>query len=107
MAKFTVRVLLNGKASDDDYRKLYRAMRKKGFTNLIFSTKFKKWLRLPHSEYSRIDEVTKDDVRLAAQNAASTVSHDYQVLVTESSGRTWHNLDAATAEEIKEETRSL
>ncbi|HTV48851.1 MAG TPA: hypothetical protein VMG59_10460 [Phycisphaerae bacterium] len=106
MAKFTIRVVLNGNPSDDDYRKLHRAMRRKGFTNLIFSTKSKKWLRLPHSEYNRSDGVAKDAVRLAAQNAASTVSHDYQVLVTESNGRTWYNLDMATMDEIKSEERS-
>jgi len=107
MAKFTIRVVLNGNPSDDDYRKLHRAMRKKGFSNLIYSAKTKKWLRLPHSEYNRSEEIEKDAVRLAAQNAASTVSHDYQVLVTESSGRTWHNLIAATVDEIKNEQRSL
>jgi len=52
----------------------------------------------PHAEYNRIAEVTKGQVLNDAKAAASTVSDDYEIVVTEGS-RTWHGLKPATAAE--------
>lgn len=96
MAKFTTRVQLNGSPAAEDYDKLHKAMKRRGFTRIIVSdTGSRYWL--PHAEYNREGDVTRASVLADAKSAAMTVSAGFQVLVTESAGRTWYGLQAATA----------
>jgi hypothetical protein len=97
MAKFTTRVQLNGRPTAEDYENLHKAMKRKGFSRIIASDKGTYWL--PHAEYNREANITRDKVLEDARAAAGTISSDYQVLVTESAGRTWHGLKQATAAE--------
>jgi hypothetical protein len=95
MARFTTRVQLNGDPTYDDYEKLHKAMKVRGLSRIISGSDDKHYW-LPHAEYNRIAEVTKDQVLNDAKAAASTVSNDYEIVVTEGS-RTWHGLKTATA----------
>ena len=98
MEKFTTRVQLNGRPTAEDYEHLHQAMKRRGFSRIIESdngTKF--WL--PHAEYNRVSSAKRSQILRDAQEAAASVSSDFQVLVTESAGRTWHGLKAATPAE--------
>jgi hypothetical protein len=98
MAKFTTRVQLKGSPSADDYERLHKAMKRQGFTRIIENDEGKKYW-LPHAEYNREASVNRSVVLEDAKAAAATISKDYELLVTESAGRTWHGLKAATAAE--------
>jgi hypothetical protein len=91
MAKFTTRVQLNGNPSWDDYNNLHAAMRRKSFSQAITSDEGVEY-HLPHAEYDREANMTRSQVLAAAKEAATPVWDDFSVLVTESDGRTWHNL---------------
>jgi hypothetical protein len=96
MASFTTRVQLDGNPSSEDYEKLHREMKKRGFSRIIQSDQGQAYW-LPHAEYNRLGDVTRDSVREDAKAAAATVSNDYQVLVTQAEARTWAGLKKATA----------
>ncbi|MGA2067947.1 MAG: hypothetical protein ABSG86_23460 [Thermoguttaceae bacterium] len=96
MARFTTRVQLNGRPTAEDYEDLHRAMRRRGFTRIIQAEDGKKYW-LPHAEFNREADTTRAAVLEDAEAAAATISTDYGILVTESAGRTWHGLTAATA----------
>jgi hypothetical protein len=96
MASFTTRVQLNGRPTAEDYEKLHKEMKKRGFSRLIEGSDSKKYW-LPHGEYNREGSVTRDKVREDAKAAAATVSNDYDVLVSEATYRTWYGLTVATA----------
>lgn len=94
MEKFTARVELHN-PEDGDYRKLHEEMKKEGFTRVILNSNDKndtKRYRLPPGEYNYVGEATKYDILEKAKNAASAISSSFEVLITKSSGRTWHNL---------------
>lgn len=98
MARYTTRVQLNGHPTGEDYENLHRAMKRRGFTRIIESDDGKLYW-LPHAEYNREGEMTRATVLDDAKAAAATISRDFEVLVTESVGRTWHGLKGATATE--------
>ena len=102
MVSFTVRVQLNGYPEPQDYDKLHDEMRRRGFSRLIRDGKTGQWHHLPHAEYDVHVNGTRLDVLAEAKAAAATVSADFEVLVTESEGRTWHNLRPATPLEVLE-----
>jgi hypothetical protein len=91
VSKFTTRVQLNGTPSWDDYNNLHAAMRSKGFTQTIESDDEIEY-HLPHAEYNREGTMTRNQVLEDAKQAAASVWDDSSILVTESAGRTWHNL---------------
>ncbi len=62
MARFTIRVQLDGYAKDDDYLKLHVAMKKKGFSRFI--TFGKNTYKLPHAEYNRVADVAIERVEM-------------------------------------------
>lgn len=96
MAAFTTRVLLNGNPTAEDYEKLHKAMKKKGFSRVIKSDQGT-YYWLPNAEYDRNTISNRAQVLEDAKAAAATVSSRYEILVTESAGRTWHGLKVATA----------
>src|SRR5262245_23526127 len=102
MAQFTTRVLLNGYPSADDYEKLHKAMKKKGFSRIIKSDE-PAYYWLPNAEYDRDTTVARSQVLADAKAAADTVTTSHEILVTESNGRTWQGLKKATAEDAKAE----
>jgi len=90
MTSYTTRVELHD-AESDDYTRLHAAMKKQGFTQTITSDKGTVY-PLPTAEYNYIGDRTRSQVLEAAKQAASTVVKSFGILVTESAGRTWHNL---------------
>lgn len=90
MAKFTTRVELHN-AGEDDYITLHSAMAREGFSRYIES-KDGKTYHLPTAEYNLEDDCTRGDVLARAKRAAASTRLGYEVLVTESAGRTWHDL---------------
>jgi hypothetical protein len=90
MTSFTTRVELHG-ALSADYEKLHEAMRRQGFFTAITSDKGTTYY-LPTAEYDFVGNLSRTDVLDKAKVAAATTGKAYSVLVTESAGRTWHNL---------------
>jgi len=98
MAQFTTRVELhehkNGvKPSGEDYKKLHAAMAAKGFSRTIKADSGTVY-HLPFAEYDRAAAETRATILKDAREATATVWSEYSILVTESAGRTWHNLKA-------------
>ncbi len=100
MAQFTTRVLLNGYPSADDYEKLHKAMKAKGFSRVIKSDDGE-YYWMPNAEYDRHTTVARSQVLADAKAAANTVTKQHEILVTESNGRTWQGLKKATASDAK------
>jgi glucosamine 6-phosphate synthetase-like amidotransferase/phosphosugar isomerase protein len=96
MASYTTRVELHD-AITNDYTKLHKAMERKGLSRTITSDDNVTY-HLPTAEYNFQGTETRKQVLNLAKQAASTVKPRYAVLVTESKGRTWHDL-----EEVDEE----
>lgn len=90
MPRFTVRVELHG-ADERDYETLYENMKAKGFTKTITGDDGRVW-DLPPAEYNLIKELTRDQVRDLAADAAKATLRKAGVLVTEGS-RCWTGLD--------------
>ena len=91
MPRFTTRVQLYGNPEWSDYESLHAAMKRKGFIQTITNGDGVEY-HLPHAEYNHEANVTRDQVLKDAKEAAASVWDDFCVLVTESGGRTWHNL---------------
>jgi hypothetical protein len=91
MATFTTRVELHS-ATYADYETLHEAMRKKGFSRQIASDNGGTY-HLPTAEYSCAGNFARDAVLAAAKDAAATTHKRAAILVTESAGRTWSNLE--------------
>jgi hypothetical protein len=96
MAQFTTRVLLNGYPSAEDYEKLHKAMKRRGFSRVIKSDDGE-YYWLPNAEYDRQANVARSQVLADAKAAADSVSSSTEILVTESAGRTWNGLKRASA----------
>ncbi|MBZ9574379.1 hypothetical protein [Modicisalibacter sp. MOD 31.J] len=92
MAKFTVRVVLQG-ASWEDYEDLHEAMEQLGFLRYLIGKNDNK-VQLPDAEYN-YDGVIDDmhEVLRRAKRAAGRVGKESSILVTKAAGRTWSNLD--------------
>lgn len=90
MPNFTVRVELHG-ADERDYETLYEHMKAKGFKKTITGGDGRIW-DLPPAEYNLIKELTRDQVRDLAAEAAKATRKKAGVLVTEGS-RCWIGLD--------------
>lgn len=90
MAKYTVRIELR-EAEREDYSVLYEEMEARGFTDTITSSNGVTY-QLPDAEYNYEGKATREEVLAMARSAAEETGVEYSVLVTESAGRTWHNL---------------
>ena len=96
MAQFTTGVLLNGYPSAEDYEKLHKVMKRRGFSRVIQGdTGDYYWL--PNADYDRQGNVTRQQVLNDARAAADAVSKPNEILVTESNGRRRTGLKKATA----------
>ncbi len=91
MAKFPVRVELLD-AEEADYDTLWDEMKAEGFKRTVKDSDGVK-CRLPPAEYSYRGDATRDDVLTKAKAAAAKTGKKHRILVTESAGRTWHNLE--------------
>jgi hypothetical protein len=91
MPSFTTRVVLND-AEWKHYDELYEYMAAEGFSKTITSDKDTTY-KLPDAEYDYNGDITRADVLKKAKSAASNTGKRYSILVTESAGRTWHNLE--------------
>src|SRR4051812_43865781 len=93
MARFTTRVELHEVSSNQkpDYEKLHEEMAKQKFTRTITTDKNTK-VQMPEAEYNKEGSYTLEQVLASAKVAAANVTKDFSILVTESNGRTWHNL---------------
>jgi hypothetical protein len=93
MASYTTRIQLLGNPSEADYEKLHAAMEARNFSRNITSdggTTYK----LPQAEYNFSGSLTRADVLNLAAEAAQTVSVGAKILITESVGRSWRNLES-------------
>lgn len=93
MARFTVRVELHD-AEWRHYETLYENMANQGFSDVITTDQGGK-VKMPPGEYNYIGEVAKDEVLAKAERAATGTGKKYSVLVTQSAGRIWKNLEKA------------
>ncbi|MGI8961822.1 MAG: type V toxin-antitoxin system endoribonuclease antitoxin GhoS [Bryobacteraceae bacterium] len=93
MAKYTVRMELYGTAPDTTpYRLLHRAMEGNGFTRTIQSSDGLIY-RLPTAEYNFEGDVSGEEVRALAKDAASQTGRHFGVLVTRAGARWWSGLE--------------
>lgn len=90
MARFTTRVELH-KADEEDYETLHSSMEREGFSRSILSNDGTAY-HLPTAEYNIEDDYSRDQILAKAKKAANSTGCSYEVLVTESKGRTWYNL---------------
>ncbi len=91
MAKFTVRIVLHD-GNSNDYNILYDAMDKEGFSDVISSSDGIDY-KMPDGEYNIQGIHTKENILDKAKRAIGSTHLEGSVLVTESNGRTWSNLD--------------
>lgn len=90
MATFTIRVeLVNAPA--DAYERLRAELENKGFTRKIRSNDGTEYI-LPQAEFNFSGSIPKSEVLELAKQAVATAGSPARLLVTESAGRTWHNL---------------
>ncbi|WP_416268828.1 hypothetical protein SD235_04885 [Burkholderia cepacia] len=93
MATFTTRVVLHDVADNSaDYEKLHDAMGEQGFSRMIESDD-ERLYKLPPAEYNIEGSLTRKDVLSKAKVAARRTGREFSVLVTESLGRRWYNLE--------------
>ena len=93
MPKFPVRIELH-EAKREDYTVLYEDMAFRGFTDTITSADGHTF-QLPSGEYNYERQAMRAEVMSKARAAAIETGIEYSVLVTESAGRTYYNLDEA------------
>lgn len=93
MATFTVRVVLHD-ADSSEYQNLYEAMDNENFSDTISSDDGIKY-DMPDGEYTISGSYTKNEILDKAKRAIKTTNVKGSVLVTQSNGRTWSNLDKA------------
>jgi hypothetical protein len=92
MAAFTVRVELHDNPTWNDYEKLHKAMEGEGFSRTIKDGQGMVY-HLPTAEYNFIGALSRDQIYEKAKHAAAKAGKKYSLLVTESNGRTWQNLE--------------
>jgi hypothetical protein len=93
MARFTTRVELLNDASREDYDTLHFEMERRNFTRTITDDTTGIVYQLPPAEYNRDGDYTRQQTINAAEAAAQATGNPYRIIVTESNGRTWTNLE--------------
>ncbi|HHR5813908.1 DUF2622 domain-containing protein [Providencia alcalifaciens] len=91
MPRYTVRIELPN-AGYDEYNLLYQKMENSGFDKTIESTNGVIY-SLPDAEYIFEGDQDLTTVTTMAVNVATSIRTRAKVLVTESAGRRFHNLD--------------
>lgn len=89
MASFTTRVELHD-AKSEDYDKLHEYMEKEGFNRKISGDKIT--YQLPTAEYNYLGEINTSDLLDKAESAAKKTNKTFEILVTQSAGRSWIGL---------------
>ncbi|WP_461453571.1 hypothetical protein [Mucilaginibacter sp.] len=92
MASFTTRVELHKASQEIDYKKLHAEMELEGFLRTIISDDNITY-HLPTAEYNKIGNFTRQQILDSAKKAAAKTGKEHSILVTESNGRTWYNLE--------------
>lgn len=100
MNRFVTRVLLNGYPTAEQYEKLHKAMKLKGFSRVIKSDDGD-YYWLPNAEYYRECGLTAQQVLNDAKAAANSVHTPNEVLTTEAKSITWNGLQMATAADAR------
>ena len=95
MTRFMTRVQLNGYPTAEQYEKLHKEMKNRGFSRVIEGSD-SKFYWLPHGEYYREVALTLNQVVNEAKAAAAAVSTDHEVLTSEAPASMWFNLKPAT-----------
>lgn len=91
MNKFIVRVELHG-AEPKDYEDLYQKMKDAGFLTTIVGKKGIRY-HLPTAQYCKSSLDTQDEILESAKSVVAKTKKEYSVLITESLGSSWYNLD--------------
>ena len=78
-------------AESSDYDKLYEEMEDRDFSRFIMSANGT--YHLPPAEYDYSDTADREYVLELAKAAARATGRKARILVTESKGRTWSNLE--------------
>ena len=79
-------------SNDSDYENLHLAMKGQGFFRTI-SADDGKIYKLPTAEYNIPNtNLDKNAILNKAKTAAASTGKEFEVLVTDSNGRTWYNL---------------
>jgi len=93
MTRFTIRIKLQ-QSSPEAYELLCTYMALHGFTRTITNSSTLETFQLPPGEFSfeTEEDATKKQILDLAKAAASAITEEYSVLVTESNGRTWYGL---------------
>lgn len=94
MASFIVRVELHS-AVYDDYLKLHAAMATRGFSRTILGSNGQTY-HLPTAEYDITTNWTAEQVRMAADSAATTTGKSHAVLVSQYTSCLWSGLPKAS-----------
>lgn len=92
MKKFTICI---------DFNDSIDGMKEELFNHLMDSSGFKKYIEsdsgqkfyLPKFLYDYRGEIDKRNLVEKVQAIAGNISRDYKILITESKGRIWYNLD--------------
>lgn len=92
MKKFTTRIELHNVEGGDQYEKLHKEMENEGFSKTIKNENGTEYY-LPNAEYNKEGDFERDVVLNSAKKACNKVGEKYSILVTESNGRTWYNLE--------------
>lgn len=92
MANFTIRVVLHGNATWDDYEKLASELANRNIIDVITSSEGIKY-KMPPAEYQCHGDLTASQVRDICVDAAKTTGKKHAVFVTESNSRAWIGLE--------------
>ena len=76
------RLLLNGYPTAEQFEKLHKEMKKRGFTRIIEGSDSKCYW-LPNGTYHRVTNTTQNQVVVDAKAAAATVTNEYELVVSE------------------------
>lgn len=96
MAIFTIRVVLHGNATWEDYEALHERLANVGVVDLILSDDGE-WYQLPPAEYNYQGTIGPEDLRSVVKQIADTVKRPNAVLVTHAQARYWIGLKQVPA----------
>lgn len=100
MSKFTVRVELFGRASNDDYESLHEKMQAEYYFRVVKGDG--QWYHLPSATYTAEKNKATAAVRSEVFEIAKSVWTDPGVFVTEANnGRYWKGLRKASTQEVE------
>jgi hypothetical protein len=95
MNRFMTRLLLNGYPTAEQFEKLHKEMKKRGFTRVIEGSD-SKYYWLPNGTYYRVTNSTHNQVFDDATAAAATVTTEYELVVSEAPSSKWVGLKLAS-----------